>query len=318
MGRRRRARVAIAAAIACGLIAGGAIGDGNAPPPARAAAAPAAIAPNFAPALSRIVSARVWHTRLSTVRNSNARRIGRSLATLHPTWVTGLMRYRRNQYPNRKEARTWREIRRIVRASNPGAQFDVVLNALQYRTPAAITKTMRRIRHRLGPEGWFFDFYSSAFKKHPKMVRAAIASAHRHGEWVGGNVFGIAGRNAKLPARADYLSVQDNSAFRLNLKAVKRLTRKHLVTYHLHSDPNKQRGGSCRFIEGLSSQSRRRLIKRRAAQADRRGFHMSYPALYPLCMRARPNAPGSLLYSYNAFRDPPVIRAIRRMLNRYD
>jgi hypothetical protein len=179
----------------------------------------------------------------------------------------------------------------------------VVLNALQYRTPAAITKTMRRIRHRLGPEGWFFDFYSSAFKKHPKMVRAAIASAHRHGEWVGGNVFGIASRNAKLPARADYLSVQDNSAFRLNLKAVKRLTRKHLV---------------CRFIEGLSSQSRRRLIKRRAAQADRRGFHMSYPALYPLCMRARPNAPGSLLYSYNAFRDPPVIRAIRRMLNRYD
>ncbi len=270
--------------VACAVLAGLALGGGD-PSAARAtqARASAEASAALASALPRIVSARVWHTRLSVVRNSNARRVGRSLASLHPTWVTGLLRYRRNQYPNRREARTWREIRRIVRASNPTVQFDVVLNALQYRTPAAITKTMRRIRHRLGNEGWFFDFYSSAFQKHPKMVRAAIASAHRHGEWVGGNVFGIAGRNPKLPARADFLSVQDNNAFRLNLKAVKRLSRRHLVTYHLHSDPNKQRGGSCRFIEGLRSQERRRLIKRRAAQADAaRVPHVVSRALSPL------------------------------------
>jgi hypothetical protein len=318
MARERRVRLALAGTIACALIAGGASGDGDPPSKASAAGAPTPTTPRFGAALPRIVSARVWHTRLSTVRNSNARRVGRSIASLHPTWVTGLLRYRRNQYPNRKEAHTWREIRRIVHTDSPAAQFDVVLNALQYRTPAAVTKTMRRIRHKLGNEGWFFDFFSSAFRKHPKMVRAAIASAHRHGEWIGGNAFGIGGRTPKLPARADFLSVQDNNAFRLNLKAVKRLTRKHLVTYHVHSDPNKQRGGSCRFIERLTSQERRRLVKRRAAQAARRGFHMSYPALYPLCMRARPNGPGSLLYSYNAFRDPPVIRAIRRLLNRYD
>src|SRR5688500_12038302 len=111
MARERRARLAVAGAIACALIAGGAIGGGDAPSMASAANAPSPTMPRFAAALPRIVSARVWHTRLSTVRNSNARRIGRSLASLHPTWVTGLLRYRRNQYPTRREARAWREIR---------------------------------------------------------------------------------------------------------------------------------------------------------------------------------------------------------------
>ena len=46
---------------------------------------------------------------------------------------------------------------------------------------------------------------------------------------------------------------------------------------------------------------------------------MSYPVLFPECMRARPHGPGSFLYSYNAFRDPPVVlRAVRKLLNRYD
>ena len=63
-------------------------------------------------------------------------------------------------------------------ARSPSAQFDVVLNADQYRTPAAVTRTMRRLSAKLGNEGWFFDFFSSAARRHPKMVKAAIAWAH--------------------------------------------------------------------------------------------------------------------------------------------
>jgi hypothetical protein len=283
---------------------------------AAAAAPPFAAPPHFGAALSRVVSTRVFHTRLEPVRNSNARRIGRSLSSLHPTWVSGMLRYRRNQYPNRKETRAWREVRRIVRSTSHGAQFDVVLNAMQYRTPAAITKTMRRIRAKLGNEGWFFDFFSTAFRHHPKMVRAAITSAHKHGEWIGGNIFGLT-RRQRLPAQADFFAVQD-AVFHLNLREVRRLAKRSQIVYHLHNHPDKQRGGGCRFIEGLTSQQRRRFVKRRAAQAARHGFRMAYPVLFPECKRARPNGPGNFLYAYNAFRDPPVIRAISRLLDRYD
>lgn len=250
------------------------------------------------------------------MRNTNSRRIGRSLASFGPSWVSGLLRYARGQYPRHAEVHAWRRIRRIVRRQSPAAHFDVVLNAVHYRTPAAIRKTMKRLRAKLGNDGWFFDFFSNAFKLHPRMVRAAIASAHDHGEWIGGNVFGLAKRRS-LPARADFFAVQDH-VFHLNLPAVRRLATKKPVVYHLNSDPRHPRSGGCRFIKRLDTARRRALIRRRAAQQTRYGFRVSYPALYPQCMRARPRGRGAYLHAYNAFRDPPVAREIARLLDRHD
>ena len=315
--RRRPAIPALVTALVA-LVALTVAAGGEAAGPAEVKQPPPLPAPaSFGPALvERVVSARVFHTRISVVRNANTRKIGRSLATLRPTWVTGLLRYRRGQFPTRKEARGWEEIRRIVRTYSPGSQFDVVLNALQYRTPKAIRTEMARMRAKLGNEGWFFDFLSSAFKKHPRMVRAMVNSAHAHGEWVGGNVFGLAKRR-KLPHRVDFYSVQD-AVFRLNLGEARRLASSKPVVYHLNNNPAHQRSGGCRFIEGLSTTRRKRLIKLRAFQQLQYGFRFSYPAYFPECQRARPRGPGSFLYSYNAFRDPPVADVIREMLNLYD
>lgn len=308
------ARKSIAALAGIGLLAGAGLVDFD----RRAASAQtASLTPRetFAGANSRIVSARFFHTRISTVRNSTAARVGRSLASLEPTWVTGLLRYARHQYPSGAEVRAWRKIRRKVRARSPGAQFDVVLNAEHYRTPAAIRLTMRRLRAKLGNEGWFFDFFSNAFQKHPRMVRAAIASAHRNGEWIGGNVFGIA-RLRSLPSKADFFSVQDN-VFNLNLRAVRRLATGERVIYHLNSDPAHPRSGGCRFIQRLNTRQRMALIRRRAAQQVRIGFRFSYPVLFPQCIRPRKGG-GSFLAAYNAFRDPPMAREIGRLLDLYD
>lgn len=309
-----RTRAAIAAGLALGLItvAGAA---GAEPPGANAVDARVTPRESFAAANSRIVSARVRHTRISTVRNSNAGRIGRNLASLRPTWVTGLLRYARHQYPTRSEVKAWNKIRTKVRNRVPTAQFDVVLNAEHYRTPAAIRLTMRRLRAKLGPEGWFFDFLSGEFRKHPRMVRAAIASAHSHGEWIGGNVFGVA-QHRPLPRRVDFVSVQDH-VFHLNLGAVRRLATGKRVIYHLNSDPARARSGGCRFIQRFSTKRRMALVRRRAAQQPRVGFRFSYPVLFPQCIRPRKGG-GSFLAAYNAFRDPPMVREIRRLLDAYD
>ena len=286
----------------------------NADPADRPAVLPPVSA--FPPAQSRIVSARVWHTRIATVPNTNARRIGRSLASLRPTWVTGLLRFARNQYPHKSEVHTWKQIRRIVATTSPGVQFDVVLNALQYRTPRAIRTMMRRLRARLGPEGWFFDFYSQAFRKHPRMIRAAINSAHGHGEWIGGNVFGIAG-HPKLPVHSDFFSVQD-AGIHLNLKAVRHLAKRRPVMYHLQNDPDKPHSAGCRFIRKFSDKRRMGMIRGRARQQVRAGFRVSYPALFPMCMRRGPKGHRTFLRAYNAFRHPKVAREIAHLLDRYD
>jgi hypothetical protein len=268
----------------------------------------------FPQKMQRIVSARVHHTRLSVVRNTNARRIGRSLASLRPTWVTGMIRYARGQYPNHREVRGWREITRIVHTGNPTAGFDVTLNAKQYRDGRELLQMMHRIRHKLDNDGWFFDFYSSVYEKRPRMIRAAIADAHAHGEWIGGNVFGIK-KKRPLPMRSDFLSIQD-FRLRLDLRAVTRLGGRVPLVYHLENDPDRPLSGGCRFIKDMTTAKRTSLVRRRAHQQARYGFRFSYPALFPECLRHRGSR--SFLQSYNAFRDPPMARTIARMLNRYD
>jgi hypothetical protein len=302
-----RARVAV---LLLGvLIASSAAAQGGKPPPPPPK--PAA----FPEQLSRIVSARVLHTRISTVRKSNSRRIGNWLASLRPTWVTGLLRYRKGQHPNQREIRAWQNITRIVRLASPDAQFDVALNIDQYKNADRIRHTMRLIRSRLGNDGWFLDFMSTTARRHPKVVRAAIDYAHANGEWIGGNVFGIRKRRG-IPYRADYLAVQD-FGLTLNLPAVRKLAAKLPVVYHLHNHPDRPRGGGCRFIEDLSARKRRKLVRQRAAQQVRFGFHVSYPVLFPACRRQRAHRDMGFIYSYNAFRDRRMAKTIRTLLDRY-
>jgi hypothetical protein len=272
----------------------------------------------FPQQLQRIVSARVHHTRISTARNLTARRAGHALASLHPTWVTGLIRYARGQHPNPEEIRTWRVITQIVRTTNPSVQFDVTLNAEQYPNGRELQRMMHRIRKELDNDGWFFDFYSTAFRKRPRMIRAAIANAHRHNEWIGGNVFGLH-RQQPMPVQSDFVSVQDFRNFDLNRPAIRRLARQLPVVYHVNNNPRHLRGGGCRFIRSFSSARRRNLIRHRAKQQPGYGFRVSYPAFFPECFRDRPGrGNGHFLHSYNLFRDPPVRRAVRRLLDRYD
>jgi hypothetical protein len=251
------------------------------------------------------------------VRNTNPRRVGPALATLRPTWVSGLIRYARNQHPNRAEVRAWRRITGAVRAASPEAQLDVAVKAGVSKNGRQQRAVMQRVRVRLGDDGWFFDFLSVAHRRRPGMIRAAAAAAHSHGEWMGGNVFGFARRGHPMPLAVDFLAVQD-FRLQLDLDAVHRLSTHLPVVYHLHNDPDRERGGGCRFIEALNTTRRRELIRRRARQQQRYGFRVSYPALFPECKRHRGRGRDDILYSYNAFRDPPMAAEIRRLLDLYD
>jgi hypothetical protein len=264
--------------------------------------------------LTRPVIARVLHTKIWVARNANSRSIGRSLASLRPSWVSGTFRYARGQQIDRPEVRAWNEITRIVRATNPRVRFDVVLNATQYHSGQQLLNMMNRIRRKLNPDGWFFDFYSTAYQRRPKVIEKAIADAHARQEFIGGNIFGV-NRRRPLPMRSDFLSVQDFN-LRLNGDAVRAIASQIPTTYHLHSHPDRVGVGGCRFIQRYNSTKRRKHIRRRATQQLGIGYRFQYPVLFPQCKKQ--GGTGQRLYAYNAFRDPPVMRTIRRQLDRYD
>lgn len=279
---------------------------------------PALPAPaSFSPDLwRRVISARVRHTKLNVHPYTNARRIGRSLASMRPTWVTGTLRYRKGQYPDDRETRAWNEIRRIVRETSPTAQFDVVLNAEQYRSIKGLQLQMRRLRAKLDPDGWFFDFLSSAHRRHPQTLKAAVANAHAHGEWIGGNIFGY--RNRPQPTSLDFLSVQDGGVH-LHVNAVAKWARRKPILYHLNSNPQHKNSGGCRFMRKMNTWRRIKHVRRRAKQQVKYNFRVAYPVLYPQCFKPRRGNPDEpILYAYNAFRDPPMADEIRTLLDRYD
>ena len=115
---------------------------------------------------------------------------------------------------------------------------------------------------------------------------------------------------------ADFLSVQDTASTSTCPPSADRRAQA-AVLYHLNNDPDDKASGGCRFIKKFGTAGAGALIRRRAAQQKRYGFRVSYPVLFPECFHGRPNEPGHFLSSYNAFRDPPVARAIAELLDRY-
>ena len=145
------------------------------------------------PDMTRVAWARQYLDGKNTLPHQTPKSIGDALAGLEPTWVTGLVRFENEQFPTKAELAAYDEIRDAVRAKAPDAEFDVELNALEFKTADELTEQMDKLREEYDNDGWFFDFFTPAYKARPEVVDAAIANAHDHGEWVGGNAFGWTG-----------------------------------------------------------------------------------------------------------------------------
>ena len=125
----------------------------------------------FPAQLERIAFARVYQDGAWTVPGENASSIGQALASLKPTWVATLVRFKKNDPVKPRAVRAYNTITGIVKAASPEAQFGVELNALQYRKPSQVVRMMAAVRAKLEPDGWTFDFYTPAYRKYPKVGR---------------------------------------------------------------------------------------------------------------------------------------------------
>jgi len=305
---QRLTSIIVIAVLGAALYAGSAASGEPAPEPA-ATPGPAP------PQTTRIAGVRVYQSGQWTVPGENASSVGKALASLKPTWVGDLIRYPKRLGPTGKEIRAWTTITDLVKAASPQAEFGIELNALQYQTASEIQRKMSQIRTRIDTDGWMMDFYTSAYKRSPEVVEAAIADAHDNGEWLGGNAFGLSS-NPKVPPGSDFMAVQDFN-FKIDLPAVRRLAKQVPVVYHLGNNPQAAKSDGCEWINDLDTKKRIAFLNHRAGQQKTYDFHVSYPVLFPGCER-RPKDPKDpdLVY-YNAIRDKPMLPTITRLMNRF-
>ena len=169
---------------------------------------------------------------------------------------------------------------------------------------------MAKVRGRIEPDGWVFDFYSRAAARRQAVMNAAVADAKRHGETVGGNVFGIA-RDPRIPRGTDYVVVQGTD-FRIDLKAVRRLAGRFPVYLQVGNDPRRPDSDGCRFMRELSTKERVAYVAQRARQQAKYHYRFAYPVFFPACVREAAASPGrGGVVAYNATRDGPMMRRIR-------
>src|SRR5262245_40261024 len=164
---------------------------------------------------ARIASVRIYQDGQFTAKHQTPASIGRILAVLRPTYVSSLIRYAAGQEVRPREIGAWNTIVPLVRASSPDARVAVELKPIEFRNARALTWQLERVRAALDNDGWLMAVWSFASRTRPKLVRAALANAHAHGEFVGGNVFGIS-RRVRIPRTTDYVAVQDFN-FHVNL-----------------------------------------------------------------------------------------------------
>jgi hypothetical protein len=265
------------------------------------------------PSRTRIVAARAYQHGTWVVPGETPDTVGKALASLKPTLVSGLIRYEPTEQVSEHEVDAWNKIRARVLAAVPDAHFGVELNALSYKTAEQVEQQMAEIRSKLDNNGWFFDFYTSAFKQRPEVVKAAIESAHSNGEWVGGNVFGL-GHDPVVPPGSDYLAAQDSGDFRLNLAAVAKLAKRIPVAVHLGNSPADPSSPGCRFIKELETAEREAYVTKRAQQQKANDFRFAYPVAFPECDFKPPKG----LVAFNAIDDRSMMPTIQRLLDRYD
>ena len=257
----------------------------------------------------RIFQAGGW-----TVPGQTPDTVAAALAKLRPSSLSSLIRYEAGERVRDEEVAAWNKIRDAVHAEVPDAQFGIEINALEYKTAAEIEQRLEGIRKNLDNDGWLLDFYTPAAKVHPEVMEAAVQDAHEHGEWIGGNAFGIAG-TPPIPPGTDFLAVQD---FRLKLDVadVRRLADRITTYFHLGNSPALKGSSGCQFMRDLTTAQRERYVTLRASEQTKGDFRMSYPVLFPECLLPRKGK--EVLVSYDALTDGDMISVIERLMDKYE
>jgi hypothetical protein len=268
-----------------------------------------------APDATRIADARVYQDHTWTIPGETPASVARTLASLRPTWVSGLLRYQAGQNPRPDEVATWKTITAAVREKSPRAAFGVELNAAEYRTAEDVRSQMGAVRDKINPDGWFFDFYTPAYRLRPEVVEAAIEEAHENGEWAGGNAFGLSA-GPPVPPGSDFIAVQAFD-FRTDLAAIRALAKRLPVVFHLGNAPELPNSDGCVFIERFTTARRAAYVRERAEQQRANDFRFGYPIFFPECSR-RVGAANPGLFTYQAPRDGNILATFKQLMAKFN
>ena len=150
---------------------------------------------------------------------------------------------------------------------------------------------MKYINAQIEIDSFYFDFYSTAYKKHPVWVADVTKYAHSQGQLVGGNVFG----GDTLPPNSDFVGFDngpDGPDFLINETQVRELVGQagsQGIEVLGHFNNNPQNGNStfsCVFIDVWNATKQMEFLDYFIQEQQSLGFRFVLPVFFPQCPTA--------------------------------
>ena len=261
--------------------------------------------PNF----NRVVISRVYQQKQWTLPSENPVTVAQAIASLNPTFVTGLIRLSDTTNLTSQMIVDYNTIRDLVLQANPNTKFDIVLNANEYNTSAELITKFQAINSQIHVDAFYFDFYMPGYQAHPQVVEDAISYAHSQGQFVGGDVFGGVG----IPPASDYVvCCEANFTIDAGHLAHLRSTLGPNFPILVHINNNPQGGPTtecCVFMNSYNTEQRIAYIIQLAENQAPLGYVLEYSPFFPMCPTSN---------SYDALQDGPMFATIQTLMNQYN
>jgi len=254
----------------------------------------------------RVIQARLFHNGNWTLGDSSQTpvTVARTIASLHPSFVTGLLRIVDHGALSQREEEAFYTIRSAVQASSKGCRFDVVLNASEERSGELIIRHMKEITTRIHPDAWTLYVTPDDTMVNPEVFEEGIAAAHAAGQMVGYD-----GPLSLVPEGIDYLVVRawDLKVSRHQIDLLKASKRIPLIVELPTTFGVQPSSEVTSYVNELSSEDRATLLTSLAVNQGAWGYRFAYPVFYPLCPAKR---------AFDATKDPILMVTIRSLMAR--
>ncbi len=255
----------------------------------------------------RVIQSRVYHLGSWTLEDASHTpvTVGRTLASLRPTFVTGLVRVTEHGIPGNAESEAYTTVRTAVRTSLKGCLFDVVIDAGNETSGSLFIRRIKEIDNRIHPDAWTLYVPPDDTSINPEALAEAIAYAHSQGDMVGYD-----GPLSIIPEGVDYIVVRAWN-FEVNREQLERLASRRvpLIVELPTTFGNKEHPDCSRYIRDMDGSERAALLTRLAMNQSSGGYRLAYPLFYPVESPHR---------SFDATKDSILMVTIRSLLARFN
>lgn len=256
----------------------------------------------------RIVQARIYHAGDWTLTDNSQTPVtaARTIASLQPTFVTGLLRISNDMKVTNAEVEAFKAVRSAVLAVNKTCRFDAVLNLGEIRSGDRMVERLKELNSRIQPDAWTFHVTRNTQSLVPEVFEEGIAYAHSCGQMVGYD-----GPLSLVPEGVDFIVVR---AWGMKVDAgdLEVLRSKHRVPVIVQLPTSTSSGEPLEvasYSKSMSTKERSELLSELAANQSELGYRLAYPVYYPVDASHR---------AFDVTKDNTLLVTIRALLARYD